>query len=145
MGIFHRIWKKLAIWELSKFEIQICTFSWKFWISRMKSWSNTARWNFVDLKVSGRLTSIQVFIETGLVHPDLEKGTTEAQNGAIIIPILGDLRLKQMHCRIWKRKSIHNTTLLDYLGPNNRYLPSWRSCGSKNGYCLSSNFDENAA
>ena len=76
MGFFHRIWKKLAIRE-PKFEIQICTFAWKFWISRMKSWSNTARWNFVDLKVSGRLTRIQVFIETGFVQPDWKKGTTK--------------------------------------------------------------------
>ena len=65
MGIYHRIREKLAIWD-SNSKFKICIFSWKFWISRMKSWSNPVRWNFVDLKVVGRLTSVQLFIETCL-------------------------------------------------------------------------------
>ena len=119
MGIYHRIWKKLAIWD-SEEKIQNSNFAyfhWKFWISRMKSWSNTIRWNFMDLKVWGRLTSIQLFIETVGVSSQIEKRHPEAQK-------------RSDHHLSW-RFALEADALSDLIGEIHPKHPFWSYPGSK--------------
>ena len=128
MGIYHRIREKLAIWD-SNSKFKICIFSWKFWISRMKSWSNTLRWNFVDLKVVGRLTSVQLFIET--FHRNVgdrfcvQPGPQDTKHDAswLLRSIIKIVDL-QVHCWIWEGGMIKKEVVDGFSPQITRFLSS---------------------